>query len=498
MRLWDFHIQIDPEASKPVFLQISHAVVEGIKSGRLSPGSPIPGTRTLAATLSVHRKTVIRAYDELVAEGWITSTPRWGMFVSSTIPELEPASAHAVTAQRRDPFRIGFSLQPHLKEVGPLRAAPGVFNMGSRPDMRLAPRTALARAYRRALTWSPESLLGYSDPRGNPDLRRALSAMLKSTRGMSTDSDDLIITRGSQMGLYLAARVLLKSGDVIAVENLGYPPAWEAFRQAGGRPVPVPVDEEGLRVDALEAIFKRGRLKAVYVTPHHQFPTMVTLTAGRRLALLEFARRKGVAIIEDDYDHEFHYRGRPVLPLASMDRWGVVIYVGTLSKVLAPGLRLGYVAAPRPALEQMTTHRIYIDHQGDHVLERALADLMEDGEVQRHIRRARRIYQERQGAMVAALRNVLGEALSFDVPAGGTTIWARVAAGIDPADWAARAAERGVLIRPGVFFAVDGRSRPFVRLGYAGLNEKELREALKRLVEALPSNKKARRAPRSR
>ena len=485
MRLWDFQIEIDPAAGKPVFLQISHAIAEGIKSGRLRSGSPIPGTRTLASTLSVHRKTVIRAYDELVAEGWITSTPRWGMFVSSDIPE--PASSPVLNSARKrpDPNRIGFSLPTRLKEVGPIRGSPGVFNMGSRPDMRLAPRAALARAYRRALTWSPDSLLGYSDPRGNPDLRLALSAMLNSTRGMATEADDLLVTRGSQMGLFLAARALLRSGDVIAVENLGYPPAWEAFRQAGAKLVPIPIDEEGIRVDALEKLARTRRLKAVYVTPHHQFPTMVTLTAGRRLALLEFARRRRIAILEDDYDHEFHYRGRPVLPLVSMDRSGLVIYVGTLSKVLAPGLRLGYVTAPRPVLQQMTAHRVVVDHQGDHVLERALAELMEDGEVQRHIRRARRIYEERQAAMAAALRTHLGDSLSFELPAGGTTIWARVKAGIDPASWSRRAAQKGVLFRPGVFFAVDGRPRPFVRLGYAGLNGKELKEAVNRLVDSL-------------
>ncbi len=216
MRQWDFPILIDPAADKPIFLQISHAVVEGIKSGRLPPGSPIPGTRKLAATLSVHRKTVIRAYDELVAEGWISSSPRYGMFVSSAIPELEPDAA----TLRHDPGRVGFSLRRRLKRVGPIQASPGVFNMGSRPDMRLAPRTALARAYRRALTWSPESLLGYSDPRGHADLRRALSTMLNSTRGMSTEADDLLVTRGSQMAVYLAARVLLEPGDAIAVENL--------------------------------------------------------------------------------------------------------------------------------------------------------------------------------------------------------------------------------------------------------------------------------------
>jgi GntR family transcriptional regulator/MocR family aminotransferase len=479
---WDFQIQVDSASAKPVFLQISHAVIEGIKSGRLSTGTTVPGSRTLAKTLSVHRKTVIRAYDELVAEGWMTSIPRLGMFVSPTIPEI---GVPRDGSERRDPDRLGFPLPGRIKVVGPIRSSPGILNLGSRPDMRLAPRAALGRAYRRALMWNPESVLGYSDPRGHPDLRRALSTMLKSTRGMSTEADDLIVTRGSQNALYLAARALLKPGDIVAVEALGYPPAWEAFRQAGATVRPVPVDEAGLRVDALEALTRKTPLRAVYVTPHHQFPTMVTLTAGRRLALLDLARRRRIAVLEDDYDHEFHYRGRPVLPLASMDPAGLVVYIGTLSKVLAPGLRLGYVAAPRPFLDRIAAHRVVVDHQGDHVLERALADLMEDGEVQRHIRRARRIYLERQGAMAQALRKHLGGVLTFEVSAGGTTIWARVSEDVDPAAWASRAAGRGVLFRPGGFFAADGRPRPFVRLGYAGLNDREMREAVNRLADTV-------------
>ncbi|MBI4566155.1 MAG: PLP-dependent aminotransferase family protein [Planctomycetes bacterium] len=485
MLKWDFPLELDPASRKPIFIQISQAIVEGVKSGRLRPGASLPGTRTLAATLGVHRNTIVAAYDELLAEGWIMSSPARGMFVSSAIPEFDTSPFVGMDAHRRPSERLGFPLRTNLKEVGPLHSAPGTINMGSRPDFRLAPRAALARAYRRALSWSPEAVLGYADPKGNVDLRRALAAMLASTRGMATEPNDVIVTRGSQMALYLAAFTLLKPGDEIAVEALGYPPAWEAFRQAGGRLIPVPVDDEGMCVDALDALSKRKRLRAVYVTPHHQFPTMVTLTAGRRLALLEFARRRRIAVIEDDYDHEFHYRGRPVLPLASIDRWGVVIYIGTLSKVLAPGLRVGYVVAPRPVLEQIATRRIYLDHQGDHALERALADLMEDGEVQRHLRRAQKIYQARQSFMVRTLKSVLEKELSFKIPPGGTDIWAKVASGIDPETWAARAAKRGVLFRPGAFFAVDGRPRPFIRLGYGGLDEKEIKEAVSRLAAAL-------------
>lgn len=485
MKKWNFALGVDPADRKPIFLQISHALSHDIRRGRFRPGAALPGIRTLAETLSVSHNTVVAAYEELVAEGWITSSPARGMFVSRDIPDLENINFPDSASYRRNPVRVGFPLAPQVKEFVALRGPLTALNMGGHPDVRLVPRAALARAYRRALNWSPETVLDYSDPRGNIDLRRALAGMLATTRGMATEADDVIVTRGAQMALHLAARTLLREDDVVAMEALGNLPAWKAFRDAGGRLVPVPLDDEGLRVDALERISKRGRLRAIYVTPHHQYPTMVTLTAGRRMALLDFARRHRVAIIEDDYDHEFHYQGRPVLPMASVDASGVVIYIGTLSKVLAPGLRLGYVVAPRPVLERMAAQRVYLDHHGDHVLERALADLMEDGEVQRHVRRAKKIYQARQSLLVEALRDALGDSLSFKVPAGGTTIWARAAPSINVESWVTRGAERGVLFRPGRFFALDGKPKPFVRLGFAGLNKSEMKEAVARLVKSL-------------
>jgi GntR family transcriptional regulator/MocR family aminotransferase len=219
------------------------------------------------------------------------------------------------------------------------------------------------------------------------------------------------------MALSLLSRALLRPGDVVAVEELTYKPAIEVFRSHGAKVVPIPLDDDGLRVDALEQI---AGLRAVHVTAHHQFPTTVTLTAPRRLRLLELARKHRFAIIEEDYDHEFHYDGAPVLPLASADRYGVVAYVGTFSKVLAPSLRIGYVVAPRPLLKNVIAHRLYIDVQGDRVLEHALAELIEDGLVQRHIRRVRREYQARRDTLVNALRKRLGDALTFAVPAGAS------------------------------------------------------------------------------
>src|SRR5262249_29017163 len=184
-------------------------------------------------------------------------------------------------------------------------------------------------------------------------LRSALASMLANTRALSVGADDVLVTRGSSMALTLVARALLRPGDTGAVEEFGYRPAWEGFRATGATVVPVPIDPDGIDVDALKRLAKRRAVRAIYVTPHHQYPTTVTLKAARRLALLALARAERFAIIEDDYDHEFHYDGRPVLPLASTDHAGLVVYIGTLSKILAPGLRLGYIVAPPAVLRRL-------------------------------------------------------------------------------------------------------------------------------------------------
>jgi GntR family transcriptional regulator/MocR family aminotransferase len=247
----------------------------------------------------------------------------------------------------------------------------------------------------------------------------------------------------------------------------------------------LPIDEGGARVDLLPKLALRHRLRAVYLTPHHQFPTTVALAASRRMALLDFARDARLAVIEDDYDHEFHYEGRPMVPLASLDRGGVVIYVGTLSKVLAPGLRLGYVVGPPELIDCLAAFRVIADTQGDQCLEAAVAEMFEDGEVQRHVNRMRRVYLARRNALADALRSVVGDALTFQPPRGGMAIWARVSPGLDVEAWAAHAAEHGVVAPTARAYALDGRSRPFFRLGFAGLTPEELNEAARRLGAAL-------------
>jgi len=477
---------LDRQKGAPLFLQIARAITDDIRRGRLRPGDALPGTRTLARSLGVQRLTVVAAFDELVAEGWIVNRRARGAFVSPELPEAVPRRLVPGAQAKGVPDRVPFALEPGPPVEMPYDDLPpgALLFAPNRPDVRLIPHDIIGRAYRRAVRRGRGVLLSYGRPQGHERLRTAIAGMLKSARGLAATADDVCITRGSQMGLWLLARALLRPGDVVAMEELGYLPAAQVFRLQGARVVPVPVDPDGIEIEPLARLARGGRLRVVHVTPHHQFPTTAVLAAARRLRLLDLAREHRFAVIEEDYDHEFHYDGRPVLPLASADRWGVVSYVGTFSKVLAPALRVGYVVAPRPLLASVVGHRLYTDVQGDRVLEFALAELMEEGEVQRHIRRVRREYRARRDVLAQALHETVGEALRFRLPAGGIGLWVEADRGIDIDAWAERARRRGVLMATAIRFAIDGRPRPFARLGFASLDRDELVEGVRRLALA--------------
>jgi GntR family transcriptional regulator/MocR family aminotransferase len=476
MARWELAVDLGGEG--PVFLRIARALSEAIRRGRLRPGERLPGSRALAAQLGVHRNTVLAALAELLAQGWLRASPARGTFVCDTLPEVVVRPPPAVL---RSTPRFPLPSAPPLStlERAP-ELPPGALSLAmGAPDPRLFPVDSLARSWRRVLRRGGASLLSYGPAAGHPALRAALAGMVASLRGVAATAEQVLVTRGSQMALDLCARGLLAPGDGVAVEALGYRPAWDALRLAGASLEPVPVDAGGLDVEALEALLRRRPLRAVYLTPHHQYPTTVTLTPARRMALLALARRHRLLVIEDDYDHEFHYEGRPVLPLASEDDGGTVVYLGTLSKVLAPGLRLGFLVASEEVVARLAGLRAAMDRQGDHPMEAAVAEWIEEGELQRHIRKMRLCYRERRDALVEALRRHLGGALDFEVPRGGIALWARLAPGLDGEAWARACAGRGVVLRPGRFFTFDGGDPGALRLVYAPLTPAELRRAVR-------------------
>jgi len=491
LRPWVLRIILRRDSAASVHRQITHAIIEEIRAGRLAPGSALPGSRKLAESLKVNRKTVVQAYDELVAQGWLAADSTRATFVPSQLPQL-PNVEQGVRAPRqtRPSGKIAdapdFRLRRRAPAIAYMPRADGVlaFDDGS-PDTRLMPVDALARAYRRALLEAGRgNRLGYGDPRGSEKLRSAVSTMLNLDRGLSCAPDNICIVRGSQMGIYVAARILIEPGDVAVMEQLSYPPAREAFRAAGAEIAIVDLDSQGMRLDQLEALCRRKRVRAVYVTPHHQFPTTVVLRPERRLYLMMLAEQFGFAIVEDDYDHEFHFDHRPMLPLASADRGRKVVYIGSMSKVLSPSLRMGYMHAPVPVIDRAAAEVMMIDRQGDPAGEDAVAEMMGAGVIKRHTRKVLRIYAERRALLGALLRDAFGSDIAFLLSPGGLALWVHFDESIDMGRLADAGARNFVSFLPGSIFAMTDAPVQAARLGFGSMNPDELGEAVERLRAA--------------
>lgn len=471
---WEFTLQVAPKGRGRLSVQVAHAIAEEIERGRLKPGDRLPSTRKLATQLGMHRKTVIAAFDELTREGLVTIEST-GTFVSWELPERAQ-----VAADRAGPRDAGFPMRPFpLPRPGDSPRSE-LLLLGGIPELGFVPRAELARAYRRALSGrGARRFLDYGDPRGEPRLREVIVEMLASTRGVRATPETINIVRGTQQGVYLTVRTLLQAGDCVAIEAYNHPAFRGTFQLIGAELLPVPVDADGLDVSALEALCDSRPVKAVYLTPHHQLPTTVTLSAERRQRLLALAQRRGLIILEDDYDHEFRYEGSPVLPLAHTDPFGVVVYFGTLSKILAPGLRLGFVSSNKEVADRIAAYRAFVDQQGDHAVERAVAELIEDGELARHVRRARHLYRARRDVLANALKQHVPQ-LAFTLPPGGLAIWAQ-APGADVDAWAQRALAAGVSFQPASHFALGDAPLDCGRFGFAACDESQLIEAARRL-----------------
>ena len=487
MRRWELTITLDPTRELPLFLQLARAIADDIRRGRLKPGDALPGSRELAKCLGVNRNTVVAIYGELAAEGLLRTRTGGGTFVDGSAPV--PFAAHKPAAEAPT-----YTLTPLAYASPQVRApAPGTLLVSSSiPDVRLFPTAVLARAFRRAIGQRGRSMLTYAGPCGHPRLRTELAAMLARTRGLPVSADNLMVTHSVEQGIDLVARMLLQPGDVVVVEAFGYPPAWSVLKLAGARLIPLPLDEDGLDIDALEALLTHQRVRAVFLTPHHQFPTTVVMSQARRMRLARLALKHGFAIIEDDYDHEFHYAGKPILPIASGAGGANVIYVGSLSNLLAPGISTGFVIAPAPVFERLASLRAACDARGDAAMECAIAELFEDGELLRHMRRMRRVYAARRDALATSLTRHLGSAVAFRIPDGGMALWARVDDNIDMTAWSRAGEHEGVQFFGAGCYDFYHREQPFLRLSFSYHDETELDEAAQRMARALTQSRNRR------
>ncbi len=486
LRSWSLNLVVTKSSGVVVYLQIAQQIIDEIQRGRLPPSTAMPGTRELAKSINVNRKTVVLAYDELIAQGWLTTEHRRGTFVSSNLPNFAtPTTQPDKRVQSFQPAKVTPYVEKLISESDTSLSNIVDFNDGI-PDTRLIPFKMISMAFRHALlTSSRANKLGYDSPKGMLALRNSIAVMLNMERGLNVEIENICIVRGSQMGIFLAARVLTKPNDYVVVEDLSYPPAREAFRSCGANIITVGLDDHGIDVIALEKLCREYPICAIYVTPHHQFPTTVMMTAERRLKLLMLAKQYDFIIIEDDYDHEFHFSHHPVFPLASTSHDGRVVYVGSLSKVLAPGLRVGYLVASKEFINHCANEVMLIDRQGNSITELAVAELMDSGEIKRHIRRTLKVYSERRNVLIQLLQDELCQFVNFDSPNGGLAIWLRLNEGIDVHKLVQKALLEKVRILPAPMFSESPININAIRLGFGSLNATELTTGIQRLKRAL-------------
>jgi GntR family transcriptional regulator / MocR family aminotransferase len=481
---------IDKHAATPIYQQVANRLIVLIQEGRIQPGTLLPSTRALAALLQLHRKTVVAAYDELARQDWIQTIPRKGVLVSPSLPVIKPRSFRPGGQPTGYGVHTGFSFAHQTAQ--PAAIVPSarhrlVINDGF-ADVRESPLPLLLRECRRLTTGRAYAQrLMYGGNAGSNHLRESLCTHLADTRGLSIGPEHVLTTRGAQMSLYLAAALLIRPGDKVIVGASNYRYADLCFEKLGATLIRVPVDDQGIDVQAIAALCKTQAIRMLYVVPHHHHPTTVTLSAERRMQLLQLIRDQSLAVIEDDYDYDFHYASGPILPLASGDHGGNVLYIGSFTKSLALSIRIGFLVAPAAFIQEAGRYRRLIDLRGDNLIEEALAALLDNGDVDRHLKKANKIFHERRDTFCDLLEEKMDRILEFRRPDGGMAIWA-----VFPEDYSipglsAKASSLGLLMNDGSSYRFPGPRGNGVRLGFASLGTTEIREAVRILRKAAPA-----------
>ena len=496
-------VPLDPASGAPAYRQICDSLRDAIVSGRMGPGARVPGTRVLASDLGVSRNTVNGALAQLQAEGYVVARSRAGVFVNDRIPDTllavprDHSRQERRPAARRHPSRpvrcsersVALSKLP-LAAGRSVVAAARPFQTGV-PALDAFPWKLWARLLAGRARQAGAALSGYGSVFGQTPLREAIAGYLATARGARCAAAQVVVTAGAQQALDLVARVLVDPDDVVWLEDPGYPSARGAFTAAGARIVGIGLDADGLRLPG-----KQGGEppRLVYVTPSRQYPTGVTMSAARRLELLRWASANRAWIVEDDYDSEFRYASRPLPCLQGLDDDGWVIYVGTFSKTVFPGLRLGYLVVPEALVDAFGESRAIADRQPPGIEQAVLADFITQGHFARHVRRMRDLYEERRNALLDAVGRWLGDYVTIGDTAAGMLALVHLRAGLSDQEVSRRALAVGVEAPPLTSYAIRSPGRGGLLLGYAGYPPDALRAATRRLGAVLAEV--AHRSPR--
>ena len=479
-------IQLDPSRSDSMQFQLYSSMREAIVSRQLQPGGRLPSTRELATRWGVSRNTVMGAFDQLIAEGYLEGRQGAGTFITSRVPEsyfLASSSGReactAIAERRAAELRTRLT-QSHS------RACPRFPLLPLRPtvpSLNEFPMHIWEQNRRAVLRHGENSLLTYGDPLGYWPLRRAIASYLRDSRGVRCEPSQVIVCCGSQQGIYLAASILLNAGDVVWMEDPGYNGAMLVYERFACRMQSVSVDREGMNINGGRGLLGPARL--IHVSPSHQFPLGSTMSLERRLQLLDYARETGAYILEDDYDSEYRYEGKPIASLQGLDQNGSTIYVGTFSKVLFPSLRLGYLVVPSGLVDLFEHARSCVDGNPTVIDPATLALFMEEGHFARHIRRMRSLYKERLEVLQDAVHKRLKGALTLEGQQCGMHTLGKLQTSMDDEYLSQQALKQGVVVPSISRYCWQTKVDPGFVLGFAGFPESEIRSAVDRLATVM-------------
>lgn len=483
-------IPLDRSSRVPLARQIRSHFERLIRQGVLAADVKLPASRDLARRLGVNRATVTAAYEELVSEGLARAHVGQGTFAAALQPKSEIPQDNVLSGLDWSGLFSKSSqlalMEARRRELGPLtRPGPGLISFaGGMPDSGLFPIEAFRQVLNRVIRAEGQQLLQYYPVGGYPPLRQFVARYLLRF-GVEARPEEILIVNGSQQGLDLIARVLLDPGDFVAIEEPSYPRAIQVFRAFGVQLLPIPQGEDGLRLDVLERVLGRHAPKLLYCQPSAHNPTGYTMSPGARHGLLGLAARHRVPVVEDGFDGSLYFEARPPGPLKALDAGGAVIYIGTFSKILFPGLRLGWLVAPPPLLERLEVAKQLCDIHTSPLIQAAVFQFCQRRRLERHLARCVAEYGRRRALLLSSLESRMPKGVTWTVPHAGFSLLVTLPEGVDAGALLPRALEHRVAFTPGSVFFVDGGGERTLRLSFSSTPANRIDEGVKRLAEVV-------------
>ncbi|MDY2586336.1 aminotransferase-like domain-containing protein [Winogradskyella aquimaris] len=476
----------DKTIVQPVYVQVAQQVVNAIQRGYLSKGTKLPGTRVLSQLLRVHRNTAVAIYDELASQGWVEIIANKGTFVLP--PEEKTKRIKAGTEHLHEayhyPKTAGFPFQEsfHLSSSFRQTEAKYVVNDG-KPDLRLHPTHQFSRWYSAAMKrkpliqkWNRTTIVSSSS------FKTQLCNYLNATRGFHIQPNNILNTRSTEMSLYIVAQLLIKQGDLVLVGQLSHYASNTIFQEAGATIRTIPVEDEGLDIDYIRKHFMKKRIRCIYVSSQRHYPTTKTLSAKRRLQLLDLAKEYGFAIIEDDYDYDFQFDGSAMLPMSTADTNGMVIYLGKIGQSLFPSFQSGFVVAPENLIAEAQNYLTLLDEQGDVIQEQMLSELIAEGEIYRLLKKNIVTYKRRRDVLCEILKSHFKDVIAFEKPTGGLAIWIQFVKEIPLVKLSNETEALDVFLPKTILY--QDKDICAMRFGFGHLDEEELKIVVSRLKQA--------------